>query len=117
VTRLAGERGSIDPGSAQTPLRTTTSIEKLALSHARDGKFEQASALVMGGTYQVERSRYTAAVAALTRSIEEQLRRDLDHSEQRLHTAVALAAVAGGVLSGNAKRSKTRSSTPKDWRA
>ena len=52
----------------------------------------------MGGSYQVERSRYTAAVAALTSSIEEQLNRDLDRSEGRLRTAVVLAAVAGGVL-------------------
>ena len=63
VTRLAGERGSLDPAGAQSPLRTTTPIENLALSHARDGRLEQASALVMGGAYQVERSRYTAAVA------------------------------------------------------
>jgi signal transduction histidine kinase len=98
MIRLAAERGSLDPEATQNPLRTTTAIEKLALSHAREGRLEQASALVMGSAYQVERTRYSAAVAALTRSIEEQLHRDLDHSEKQLQTAVALAAAAIGLL-------------------
>ena len=98
VTRLADERGSSDPGDVRPPSRTATAIEQRALSHAREGRLEQASALVMGGSYQVERSRYTAAVAALTSSIEEQLNQELDRSEGRLRTAVVLAAVAGGVL-------------------
>ena len=61
IVRLAGERGGSDPGDVQPPLRTATAIEQRALLHAREGRLEQASALVMGGSYQVERSRYTAA--------------------------------------------------------
>jgi signal transduction histidine kinase/CheY-like chemotaxis protein len=79
-------------------LRTATAIEQRALTYAREGKLDQASALVMGGEYQVERSRYAAALAALTHSIEDQLDRDLDHYKARLQTAVVLAAMAGVVL-------------------
>jgi signal transduction histidine kinase/CheY-like chemotaxis protein len=98
VIQLAEERENIDPKNTSLPLRTATPIEQSALTLAREGKLEQASELVMGGAYQVERSRYTAAIAALTNAIEDQLDRDLDLSKARLQTAVVLAAVASGVL-------------------
>jgi signal transduction histidine kinase/CheY-like chemotaxis protein len=98
VIQLAKERGNIDPDDSPRPLRTATAIEQRALTYAREGKLDQASALVMGGEYQVERSRYAAALAALTHSIEDQLDRDLDHYKARLQTAVVLAAMAGVVL-------------------